>query len=79
MGYDAIVTETSTAAIAHAILKSTGKGRITHVAAPKNDKIKATLPLGVDLYPTFVGSAYNPEEDEACKFAFMTLERHSAS
>ena len=78
MGYDAIVTETSTAAIAHAILKSTGKGKVTHVAPPKHDEVKSSAPSGVDVELTLVASAYKPEEDEACKFLYIFLEYYSS-
>ena len=67
-GFDAIVTENSTLAIAHAIKKSTGKGKITHVL-PLSDEVKGALPSDVEAIWTWVSSAYDPDADEACKSA----------
>ena len=65
-GYDAIVTETSTLAVAHAIKKSAGKGKVTHIL-PLSDEVKGALPSDVEAAFTIVSSAYKPEADEACK------------
>lgn len=72
-GYDAIVTETSTLALAHAIKKSAGKGRVTHIL-PLSDEVKGALPSDVEAAFTIVSSAYKPEADEACKLTIALVK-----
>jgi len=66
--YDAIVSETSTLALAHAIVKSKGKGKITHVL-PLKDDVKNSLPSGVEVVSTLVSSAHKDDEAFARHFA----------
>lgn len=72
-GYDAIVTDTSTLAIAQAINKVAGKGIITHIL-PLSEDTKKALPPTVEAKMTIVSSAHLPEKDEACTYtSFLDL------
>lgn len=72
LGYDAIVTMTSTLAIAHAITKSTGKGKVTHIL-PLMDEVKNELPSDVQASFTYVATSHKSEEDEGCTHRLTLL------